>query len=779
MNRTIQAHTPLGPLLAFRSMYGSEGLSRLFEFEVDLVASTHSLDMKQLLGKPLTLEIQTDWLSSRFLSGHVVRCALVGRDGGTSRNYIYRASVRPWLWYLTQTSDNKIFQTKTVPEILDEVLGEYGFPVEKKLTGSYRPWNYCVQYQETDFAFVNRLMEHEGIYYYFKHEQGQHTLVLADDLSAHEAAPGYESVPYYGPDRVAVPQEEYIDRWVVAEEITPGGFATVDFDFRKPRAGLDSQRSNPGTYDYADMEVYDWLGGYTEPEQAEFYSRIRLEELQSRHERVAAHTNARGLAPGYRFELRNHPRASENREYLVVDMNYQLREGGYASGDDGPGLFDVDLGVQPTGIPFRPPRATAKPRTHGPQTAVVVGPEGEEIWTDEYGRVKVQFHWDRYGRRDQNSSCWIRVSSSWASANYGAIFLPRIGDEVLVDFIGGEPDRPIIIGRVYNADRMPPWPLPGAATQSGVLTRSSKGGSPANANALRFEDKKGAEQVWLHAERNLDTEVEADETRTVGGNRTTAITGNEKLDVTGTRTTNVTGLETATYNGGEHRLVNAGAVETINGGQTRTVNGGVTETVTGGENRNVTGGVSETIAGGETRVIAGGVTENITGGESRTIVGGATWAITGALTATVNGQEILTTTGGRTETVNAFHTSTVNGPVTKTTTGPITVTAPAVTVNAPGWQVNTASESFWTAKRASGTGLRFSIIGASLDLWGARQQIYVVNSQAALVKLEFSLFQNKNSTLKMVNNVVEARRAAARVSNSGLDLRANGLTVES
>lgn len=250
--RSIVAHTPLGGSLGFRQMNGSEGLSQLFDFDVELIADNYSLDLKSLLGKPLTLEIET-LAGSRFLNGQVTRFELIGRENATSRYYIYKATVRPWLWYLTQTSDNKIFQQQTVPDVIKEVLGEYGYPFEMKLSGSYRNWEYCVQYQETDFAFISRLMEHEGIYYYFKHENGQHTLVMTDDISSHKATPGYDSIPYYGPDRLGKPQEEYVSMWEVVAQITPDGYATTDYDFTKPGASWIPYRSVP-----ADRKTAIW-----------------------------------------------------------------------------------------------------------------------------------------------------------------------------------------------------------------------------------------------------------------------------------------------------------------------------------------------------------------------------------------------------------------------------------------------------------------------------------------------------------------------------------------
>jgi type VI secretion system secreted protein VgrG len=635
-DRIVKAHTPLPPeQLRFRSMHGSEHLSQLFDFEVDLAADSYALDMKSLLGKPITLEIETA-NAPRYLCGEVTRCVLVGRDASGARDYIYRATLRPWLWYLTQTSDSKIFQNKSAPDVLREVLADYPYPVEFKLADSYRNWEYCVQYQETDFAFVSRLMEHEGIYYWFRHEKGRHTLVLTDDVTQHEEAQGYERVPYYGPDRNAVPREEYIREWEVAEQITPGAFATADYHPLTPAASLDARRNNPGAHDNGDLEMYEWQGGYTNAEDAEHYTRVRLESLQCRREQSRGACNARGLAPGYLFTLRNHPRQAENREYLVVGAWYRIRETGYNTGAGDPATFDIDFAVLPSSTQYRAPRVTPIPRTHGPQTATVVGKQGEEIWTDKMGRVKVQFHWDRYGKKDENSSSWVRVSSPWAGGGFGGIQLPRVNDEVVVDFIGGQPDRPIIIGRVYNANNLPPWDLPHNATQSGFLSRS-RNGTPANANAFMFDDRAGSERIWLHAERNLHTEVEADEFHNTDGARTTVIGGNDvkrvlcdrDIDVTGTDTLTVGDTRTVTVTGHEDYTVQASRTVHVRDGlmEEKFDNGLKTTVAAAGETRDITGPFDETLKSGETITV--------TSGDSMHDVQ------SGALTAQAKGQVVL------------------------------------------------------------------------------------------------------------------------------------------
>lgn len=784
MTRTVQVQTVLGPeQLKFRAMRGNEGLSQLFEFEVDMVSHSHSLDLKTLLGTPLTLAL-SDGGAPRFLNGTVVRFELVGRAGDTGRYYIYRALVQPWLWYLTRTTDCRIFQNKSVPEVLDDVLGKYGFPFEKRLSGSYRPWEYCVQYQESDFAFVCRLMEHEGIAYHFEHGDGAHVLVLADDVGSYRSLPRHAAIPYRPRDRVVHAMEACIDQWRVAEQITSGRVTLDDFDFRKSRASLQSVQQDPKGHEHSTYEVYEWLGGYSEHGQGDAYARIRLQELQGAHELASGHTNVMGMAPGYLFRMTHCPREADNREYLVTQTRYDLREPDYASGAGSDSVCAFDFTVLPSTVPYRPARTTPKPRTNGPQTATVVGPE--DIWTDRFGRVKLQFRWDRYGQSDENSSCWVRVSSHWAGANYGTMHMPRVGQEVIVDFIGGEPDRPIVTGRVYNNDQMPPWDLPANATASGILTRSSSGGAANQANMLRFEDKAGAEQILLHAERNLDVEVEADETRDVGGNRSTVIRASERIDVQGTRTTTITGKETATYNGGEERLVHSGGVETIHGGQTRTVNGGETETIHGSETRTVTGGRSETVTGGERRSITGGRSETVAGGESRTthggetrtVTGGATWSITGGLNALVDGAEMVTTNGPRTETITGGETRTVTGTVVENVSAQIIVNTPQVIYNVAQHTISSAQENNWRVGRATGCVFRFGAVATSFDVWGARAQVYAaLNMQLASVKIDISAFKNKNNGLSLEVSGANVKTAGAKIRSGGLAIQSKVMSI--
>ncbi|GKT26696.1 type VI secretion system tip protein VgrG [Acidovorax sp. SUPP3334] len=606
MTRRVTIQTPLGEQLQFRQLQGREAISQLFCLDLDLLSDSKSIDPKALLGKNATVVVETQGGGRRYLDGIVTRFGMQGED---HRSYSYRLRLQPWLWLATRKTDFKIFQNKTVPEIVEEVLGKYGYALQKKLTRSYRIWDYCVQYGESDCDFVSRLLEHEGAYYYFEHAAGQHTLILADDIVAsHSPLPGAAVIPFYPPEKAAVADKENIHAWELHQSIHSGRRYNDDYDFQKPRADLSNMRQTPPGHAHDAHEIYEWPGGYTQFGDGEAYARVRLQESLTGHSTVQGQSRHRALAPGYTFTLENYPREDQNQQYLITGIEYHFKENPQVSaaapGAKGTpqeeGSFQkFTLQAQPTSVPYTPARTTPKPKTTGPQTAVVVGPPGEEIWPDQYGRVKVQFHWDRIGAMNENSSCWVRVSSSWAGSGFGAMFIPRIGHEVIVDFLNGDPDYPIITGCVYNADNMPPWALPGNATQSGIKTKSSKGGAfgagmkdgAGDANAIRFEDKAGAEQLWLHAQKDQLVEVENDETHWVGRDRQKTIDRDETNVIHRDRTETVDRNEDITVH--NNRTERVDHDERISIGDNRREDVGIDETVSIGKNRTKTIGKNE------------------------------------------------------------------------------------------------------------------------------------------------------------------------------------------
>ncbi|WP_454836513.1 type VI secretion system Vgr family protein [Pseudomonas lini] len=530
LSRLAKITSPLGPdVLLLKDMGGGEELGRLFNYELQLHSLDNAIDLNQLLGKPMCLSLQLDGGGERYFHGIVARCSQNVDQGQFAS---YQATLRPWLWLLTRTSDCRIFQNLTIPQIIKQVFRDLGFSdFEDALSRPYREWEYCVQYRETSFDFVSRLMEQEGIYYFFRHEQGRHVLVLADAYGAHTSAPGYASVPYY-PKNEQQRERDHIHDWHLAQQVQPGSLELNDYDFQRPSARIDVRSAMPRPHTAGDYPLYDYPGTYVQSADGEHYARTRIEALQTQHEQVEFAGNARGLGSGHLFSLTGFSRQDQNREYLIVGTRYSISQ---ESGETGIGAasaqFESSLTCIDAQQSYRPLPNTHRPIVKGPQTALVVGPKGEEIWTDQFGRVKVHFYWDRHDQSNENSSCWIRVSQSWAGKNWGSMQIPRIGQEVIVSFLEGDPDRPIITGRVYNAEQTVPYDLPENATQSGMKSRSSKGGSPANFNEIRMEDKKGAEQLYIHAERNQEIVVEVDESHSVGHDRNKSIGHNETVTI--------------------------------------------------------------------------------------------------------------------------------------------------------------------------------------------------------------------------------------------------------
>ncbi len=603
-NRLIAVTTPLGDdVLLFHRMSVSEQLGRLFQIDLDLLSNNPEIKIQDILGQDITIRCQRPDGENRYFNGFVSHFSQAGTHGNL---VVYRASLRPWFWFLTRTADCRIFQNKTVPDIIKEVFRVHGFgDFEETLSGSYRDWEYCVQYRETDFDFISRLMEKEGIYYYFKHAEGRHILVLSDSISAHETVPGYEEVPYYPPEESEQRERDHLDDWSLNHIIQPGLFALNDFDFKKPKANLLVKSSIPREHEQAEFEIYDYPGDYLESGEGEVYVRTRIEELQAQHEQVEGKGNAAGLATGSLFKLIDYPREDQNREYLITATTYEIGPQEYESAfsTESKSIFYCSLTAIDKQQAFRTPRKTKKPIVLGPQTAVVVGKSGEEIWTDKYGRVKVQFHWDRVGEVNENSSCWIRVSHPWAGKNWGAVAIPRIGQEVIVSFLEGDPDQPIITGGVYNDNNMPPYELPANATQSGVKTRSSKGGTPDNFNEMRFEDKKGSEEVYIHAEKDQNNIVENDETTSVGHDRTEDVGNDETITIGNNRTETVGVNETISIGSNRSVTIGSNKSETIAINKAETI--GVAKELTIGGAYQVTVGaaMNETIGGAKAEEI--------------------------------------------------------------------------------------------------------------------------------------------------------------------------------
>jgi type VI secretion system secreted protein VgrG len=628
--REIALDTPLGEdVLLLRSFRGQETMSGLFTFDLDLVSEDPSIKYDDIVGKAITISVKLADGSSRYWNGFVSRFVQAERDENVSA---YRAKVVPWLWFLDQTTDCRIFQNKAVPDIIKQIFQEYGFnDFAFRLYGEFVKRDYCVQYRESDFNYVSRLMEEEGIFFYFEHEQGKHTMVLGNDPSAHKECPDQATARYEGTSG-GWRGDDVILTWLQEQELRPGVYTATDYNFETPSTSLQSSVSGKEKW-----EVYDFPGDYTKRADGDRLVRVRLQEQQMPQSVARGTSDCRAFGVGYKFKLTDHYRDDLNQEYVLTALHHSVRNNtGYISGSSDPEepVYENTFECVPATTPIRPVRRTPVPVVQGCQTGVVVGPSGEEIFTDKYGRVKVQFYWDREGKKNENSSCWMRVSYPWAGKSWGGIHIPRIGQEVIVDFIEGDPDRPIITGRTYNAGQMPPWDLPGKKNISGYKSNSTKGGG--GYNEISFDDTKGTELIQVHGQYDMDTKIEHDERRHVLNNRTKNVDVNESSTI-GNNRTEVVGVNEK-ISIGSNRTETVGANEMITVALTRTRNVGVNEMVNIGGAQEITIGGLQALTIGLTRAKTIGVSEVVTIGTTQTInVGAAQTVSVGADQATTIG----------------------------------------------------------------------------------------------------------------------------------------------
>lgn len=507
--RVASLTTPLGEnVLVLAGFDGVEGLSELYEFRIDALSKEENVDFNQILGRACSVRFKMFGAGERHFSGVAVEAQAIGMRNDL---FAYRLVLRPTLWFLTRTTNCRIFHQKTAHQVIKDVLKERGVQV-KDLTdaGSYPKLDYCVQYRETDFAFVSRLMEHHGIYYYFTHDGGQSTMVLADKPSSHEAVNGLADVRFMSSATAAQAGEQCLVSWSAERRFRSGKVEFNDYNFTKPGEELTAQAQAAESYERAsDYEMYDYPAKYAERDHGNLYAKVRLQAEQAIDYRRFAGGEAVSLYPGGLVNLSDHPKPEENKQYLVVRCTHHFSDEAFRSVAntsivDRPYLGNYEL--MPADRPFRAPIVTPKPVIQGPQTARVVASEkskdSEEIDVDEEGHcIKVRFFWDRVDAR----SCWVRVAQTWAGPGWGGQFIPRIGMEVVVVFLEGDPDRPLVVGCVYNGKNKPPYPKSDKKTQSGLRSDSSKGHG--GYNELMFEDKKGSEDIRMHAQKDHNVTV--------------------------------------------------------------------------------------------------------------------------------------------------------------------------------------------------------------------------------------------------------------------------------
>ena len=628
---SLSVSTSLGAdKLLLRGLSGEEFLSAPFVFDLTMGMSSADLDLSSLVGEAIAVTLTGGSGVTRYIHGRLYTAIHDGQ--------VCTAQIRPWLSLLEHSSDNRIFQTKSVPDILTAVFDDAGFSDYKlSLTSSYDQLDYCVQFGETTYNFVHRLMQENGIGYFFEHTSSAHTLVLFDDVSGCSALSSGATVPLLP----MPPQATYVEDnriQSVAQRLTAGTgkYQTDDYNFETPSTELKASVGDSG------LQIYDYPGRYTLKNTGDTVAKVRLEALEAPLSLIEGTSPLRTMTPGYTFTLSDHPTSSLNAEYLIRSVTHRAERREYVN----------EFTAQAKATAYRPPVTAMKPRIPGSQTALVVGKSGEEIWSDKYGRIKVQFHWDQLGQKDENSSCWIRVAQAWAGAAWGSVVLPRIGQEVVVSFLNGDPDRPLVTGAVYNGENSPPYTLPTDQTKMVIKSNSSKGGG--GFNELYFEDKKDSEVVYLHAQKDMTVEVLNDRTETITqnesvtvseGDRTIAVSkGKETHSVKGTRSLTVSDNETRTYE--------ADVSETISGKLTIKVTGDVTIETSGAMTLKSSGdmtldaGGSMTVKSGSSMDISSGTGLTGKAGTALDLQGGTTMSVKGSASGTVDGGGTLTVKGG-------------------------------------------------------------------------------------------------------------------------------------
>ena len=600
-NRLLILDTPLGKdVLLLQELTGEEGISRLFTYELNLLAHENdSIVFSDIVGQKVSITMSRPDGSTRHISGYVSRFTQGATDDRMFTHY--HAQVVPWLWFLTRQADCRIFQNLAVPDIISQVFNLFDFKdFRLSLKNTYPQLEYCVQYRETSFNFVSRLMEEFGIFYYFDHStEGKHTMVLADQSSTLPACPS--SPISYDTEVGGIYDPEAITEWHVGQELRTGKYTVTDYNFTTPSTSLLA--NDPTVVNLSasqPLELFDYPGLHTTKDQGDTVAKTRMQEEEAGYMVVQAASNCRAVMSGYSFVLKNHYRGDQNANHVITEVRHYATAGQTytTAGTQGAETYSNHLTCIPASVTYRPPRITPKPFVQGPQPALVVGKAGEEIWVDKYGRVIVQFYWDRLGKQNENSSCWIRTSQPWAGGNWGAMWIPRIGQEVLVSFLEGDPDRPVITGRVYNANQMPPYTLPDYQTRSTFMSRSSKGGGAANYNELRFEDLKGQEQIFMNAEMDMDLRVEKDSREFIGANRHLIVTTNQ-----------VEQIQTD-----KHLHVEGNHFEKVDSNMSLQVGGNQMESVTGNKSLNVTGDQKESVTGNVSLSVTGGKMDSITMG---------------------------------------------------------------------------------------------------------------------------------------------------------------------
>ncbi|MEX2188693.1 MAG: type VI secretion system tip protein TssI/VgrG [Pirellulales bacterium] len=659
----ISIQTPLGKdVLYLLALEGQDEHSRLFSYQLEMFSDEKDIKAKDIVGKNVTLQIEFPDEKPRYINGHINRWS---NQGTGPRGTKYTAEMVPWLWFLTKTTDSRIFQEKDVKQIVEQIFGDLGFSDFdlSGIAGQHPPLEYCVQYRESDFNFVSRMLEKEGIFFYFKHEDGKHTMMMADGKAAYKDADDKEV--NFSAERAGDERNDNIYSWSHQYEMRSGKIMQADYNFKKPNntrnPTFELLKGNTNSVVQLDgidkLEIYEYPGEYTEGAIGAELAKARMEEEEAGYDIVTGTGICRSFNPGSKFKVKKHTyKQEEGKSYVITSVSHSARVGSYITGGSGPSenTYTNTFTCVPDSVVIRPARTTPKPIVSGVQTAVVTGPPGEEIWPDEYGRVKVQFHWDREGKMDDKSSCWVRSAMPGAGRGFGMMSIPRIGQEVVITFIDGNPDRPLITGSVYNPGQMPARKLPDCKTMSYLRSNTSPGGQ--GHNEIQFEDADNKEQIYIHGEKDVNIRCKNNYNLIVGydkddgsfreliynkkeavvkGDQSETIEGNAKLLVKGDSDTIVKGTKKETT--GENHLH-------VKGDRKTKVDSN--DGLTAGSNIDQKAGMNYAIEAGMNVHIKAGMCMVLEAGMQLTLKVGGNFVDISPIGVAINGSMVLINSGG-------------------------------------------------------------------------------------------------------------------------------------
>ena len=647
--------SPLGTdVLIIESLEGVEGISRLFDFQAELLADTGTtIDPASIIGQKVTVEVSlVDAQGSRYINGMV---AAFVQTAGDSEFDVYQAHIVPSLWQLTLSANSRVFQGQTVMDIIKAVISPYSLSVSDQTTGALQALDYCTQYSETDFNFISRLAEQHGIFYWFEHSDSDNKVVFSNDRSAYGDCPLVNSITFapnsgQGQDRYVSSLEEFNS---TATMVT-GKHSTQDYDFRSYAVNKVDPLATASPFANNAFEQYLYPGGeegyvketakaLSTPQHAKGFNTARAGSSDAGAEVFHGSSSARTFVSGYTFTMTDHPRSAWNRKYLLTEVAHHIDQvPSYRSTAQPDADYRNRFTAISSDLVYRPRAVTPKPMIYGPQTAMVVTPSGEDLALDKLGRVCVQFFWDRLRQPNTLDNTWVRVAQHWAGSGWGTYFWPRVNDEVIVQFLNGDPDNPIVVGSVYNGTNVPKYALPDMGTRSGILTRSSKGGGAGNANELRFEDKAGSEQIFMNAEKDLDHRIENDSREYVGAKKSLIVKGAHYEQITGDQHHDLKANRVEKVAQQADLDIGANRNEKVGGNYSLNVSGNLGEKV--GSNYAMDAGTEVYIKAGMTLVIESGMELCLKGAGGFITIGPAGIAISGTMVMINSGGAALSGT---------------------------------------------------------------------------------------------------------------------------------------